>query len=173
MPPLLTDRRREGNIGVFRSRSDPKMATGKRFRQGRILDLIASEKITNQEDLRRRLAQTRVQVTQATLSRDLHELNVVKGPEGYVHPSQAPTGPAPQSSLAHAVREFLLDIRPVQNLLVLRTPPGGAQPLALAVDAAHWKGIAGSIAGDDTILIICTSSRNRAMIQQRLKALAR
>ena len=60
-------------------------------------------------------------------------------------------------ALARALKDFLLDIRPAQNMLVLKTPPGGAQPLAAAVDAEHWKEVAGTLAGDDTVLIICSS----------------
>lgn len=146
------------------------MGVGKRYRQGHILNLITSEKIRNQEELRRRLSQTGIRVTQATLSRDLHELKVVKGAEGYLPPSLSPADAA-QSSLAHAAKEFLLDLRPVQNLLVLRTPAGGAQPLALALDAEGWKEIAGTLGGDDTVLIICTSSRARAAVQRRLEQL--
>lgn len=151
------------------------MATGKRFRQGRILNLIASEKIKNQEELRHWLAQSGIRVTQATLSRDLHELHVVKAVEGYLLPSQAATETATPAAgtLAHAVKEFLLDVRPVQALLVLRTPAGGAQPLALALDAEGWKEVAGTLAGDDTVLVICTSPRSRSAVQGRLEKLVR
>jgi transcriptional regulator of arginine metabolism len=149
------------------------MSSQKRFRQGQILKLIDSETITSQEDLRRRLAQTGVRVTQATLSRDLHQLRVVKGAEGYRSHAAVPAEGAPLASLAHSVGEFLLDIRPVQNLLVLKTPPGGAQPLAAAVDAKNWKEVAGTIAGDDTILVITPSSRARLVVHRRLKAMLR
>jgi len=148
------------------------MAVGKRYRQGHILNLIASETIKSQEGLRQRLAQTGIRVTQATLSRDLHELKVVKGVDGYLPPSLSPTD-SPQHSLTHAAKEFLLDLRPVQNLLVLRTPAGGAQTLALALDAEGWKEIAGTLGGDDTVLVICTSPRARATVQRRLEHLVR
>ncbi|MGH9756607.1 MAG: ArgR family transcriptional regulator, partial [Candidatus Acidiferrales bacterium] len=70
-------------------------------------------------------------------------------------------------------KEFLLDFRPAQNMLVLKTPPGGAQPIAAAVDTEHWKEVAGTLAGDDTSLIIATSSRARAAIQKRMEDLLR
>jgi transcriptional regulator of arginine metabolism len=69
------------------------------------------------------------------------------------------------------LREFLSDVRPAQNLLVLRTPPGGAQPLAAAIDREKWREIAGSIAGDDTILLILPSTRTRKAVQRRIEDL--
>ena len=71
------------------------------------------------------------------------------------------------------LKEFLLDIRPAQNMLVLKTPPGGAQPLAAAVDAEHWKEVAGTLAGDDTVLIITPSRTTRAAIQKRMEDMLR
>ncbi len=149
------------------------MSKRKRFRQGQILKLIDSETITSQEDLRRRLAKTGVRVTQATLSRDLRELRVVKSAQGYRSRSAASSQAGALLSLAHAVSEFLLDIRAVQNLLVLKTPPGGAQPLAAAMDAENWKELVGTIAGDDTVLFIASSSRTCRIVHRRLKMLLR
>ena len=73
--------------------------------------------------------------------------------------------------MARALRQFLRDIRPAQNLLVLKTPPGGAQPLAAAVDAEKWKEVAGTLAGDDTVLIITPSRSARGNLQKRLEDL--
>ena len=73
------------------------------------------------------------------------------------------------SRLARAVNSFLLDIRPAQNMLVLKTPPGGAQPLAAAVDSERWKEVAGTLAGDDTVLIITPSMKARAAVQKRIE----
>lgn len=146
------------------------MSAQKKFRQGQILKLVTSEPIASQDELRKRLVQHRVRVTQATLSRDLRELHLVKTPEGY-RPLAAVAEEAPAlPPLARALAEFLLDIRPAQNLLVLKTPPGGAQPLAAAVDSERWKEVAGTIAGDDTVLIIAPDRRARAAIQKRLEA---
>jgi transcriptional regulator of arginine metabolism len=142
----------------------------KRFRQGQILKLIGGEHIASQDELRRRLWQLGVRVNQATLSRDLHELKLVKTEMGYK--SLAAGGeekPAP--ALAQVLREFLTDLRPAQNLLVLKTPPGGAQPIAFALDRQGWKEIAGTIAGDDTILLILPSNRVRLAVHKRLEAL--
>ena len=119
------------------------MSIGKTFRHGQILRLVSGQPIVSQEELRRRLAQQKMRVTQATLSRDLQELRLVKTQEGYkpetVLPEENGNGMLPLPPLARALREFLLDIRPAENLLVLKTPPSGAQPLAAAVDAVLKK----------------------------------
>ncbi len=146
----------------------------KRFRQGQILKLVAGEAIASQDELRRRLAHLSLRVTQATLSRDIHELQLVKTGTGY-KPLAAAAADASETSslppLASVLREFLSDVRPAQNLLVLRTPPGGAQPLAAAMDHEKWSEIVGSIAGDDTILLILPSTRARKAVQKRIEDL--
>jgi len=149
------------------------MGTHKRMRQGQILKLVGAEAVANQDELRRRLGQMGVRVTQATLSRDLRELKLVKTAEGYRSLSAAAEETSIVPQLARALREFLVDIRPAQNLLVLKTPPGGAQPLAAAVDGEHWKEVAGTLAGDDTVLIITPSRAARAAIQKRMEDLLR
>jgi transcriptional regulator of arginine metabolism len=146
------------------------MNTHKTFRHGQILRLISGDRIASQEDLRRRLAQQRMRVTQATLSRDLQELRLIKTAEGY---KQAPSTPAETSGEAQLTRvlgEFLLDIRPAENLLVLKTPPSGAQPLAAAVDGAKFPEIAGTIAGDDTVLIITPNRKTRESLQKKIES---
>jgi transcriptional regulator of arginine metabolism len=143
----------------------------KPFRQGQILKLVAGEPIANQDQLRRRLAQQGLRVTQATLSRDIRELGLVKTAEGY-KPLGAATAPAPNlPALARALREFLRDALPAQNLLVLKTPPGGAQPLAVAVDRARWPEVMGTIAGDDTVLIITESKATCRAVKKRMEGL--
>jgi len=151
------------------------MRSGKAFRQGQILRLISGEPITNQEELRRRLAAHKMRVTQATLSRDLHELRLVKTQEGYKTVNAVPQEPValPLPPLARALREFLVDIRPAENLLVLKTPPSGAQPLAAAVDGARYPEVAGTIAGDDTVLIITSNKRMRESLQKKMEALVK
>ncbi|MGB7434950.1 MAG: hypothetical protein WBR26_08045 [Candidatus Acidiferrum sp.] len=146
------------------------MSATKTFRHGQILRLVSSERISNQETLRRRLAQQRMRVTQATLSRDLHELKLVKTAEGYRAPSAVPDDTASLPPLTRALREFLLDIRPAENLLVLKTPPSGAQPLAAAVDGAKFPQIAGTIAGDDTVLIITPNRKSRESLQKEIES---
>jgi transcriptional regulator of arginine metabolism len=149
------------------------MSTGKTFRQGQILRLVSDQHIASQEELRRRLAAQKLRVTQATLSRDLQQLHLVKTHEGYKPPSALPEEPAPLPLLGRALSEFLLDIRPAENLLVLKTPPGGAQPLAAAVDAAKFTEIAGTIAGDDTVLIITATKKAREALQKKIQVLVK
>lgn len=147
------------------------MNTAKTFRQGQILRLITGARISNQEDLRRRLAAQKLRVTQATLSRDLQELRLVKTHEGYKQETAPAEEATPLASLARALGEFLHDIRPAENLLVLKTPPSGAQPLAAAVDGSKFPEIAGTIAGDDTVLIITPDRKSRESLQKRIEAL--
>jgi len=138
------------------------------------LKLLAGHAVASQDELRRRLGHLGMRVTQATLSRDLREMRLVKTTEGYRPLSTAAAEEAaPQNTLARALKEFLLDVRPAQNMLVLKTPPGGAQPLAAAVDAERWKEIVGSLAGDDTVLLITPSRGARAAVQKRVEELLR
>lgn len=146
------------------------MSSTKTFRHGQILRLIAAGGVSNQEDLRRRLAQQKLRVTQATLSRDLQELKVAKTIEGYKPVPGITDEMSALPPLVRALREFLLDIRPAENLLVLKTPPSGAQPLAAAVDGAKFPEIAGTIAGDDTVLIITPSRKTRESLQRKIEA---
>ena len=150
------------------------MGAHKTFRQGQILKLLTGEAVASQDDLRRQLIHLGVRVTQATLSRDLRELRLVKTVDGYKPLATAKADDAPPvPALARALKEFLLDIRPAQNMLVLKTPPGGAQPLAAAVDSERWKEVAGTLAGDDTVLIITPSRSARAAIQKRVEEMLR
>ena len=147
------------------------MNTGKTFRHGQILRLISGGAIANQEELRRRLAAQKLRVTQATLSRDIQELRLVKTQGGYKPATAVPEESNGLPSLARALGEFLLDIRPAENLLVLKTPPGGAQALAAAVDAAKFPETAGTIAGDDTVLIVTPKRNTREALQKKIEAL--
>ena len=149
------------------------LASTKRFRQGQILKLVSSAPIASQDELRKQLAHVKVRVTQATLSRDMAELKLVKTAAGYKPLTNGGNESAPQPPLARALREFLLDVRPADNLLVLKTPPSGAQPLAAAVDAAQMKEVAGTIAGDDTVLVITTSRQARIHAQKRMEDMLR
>ncbi len=138
------------------------------------MKLLANQQVASQDELRRQLTHLGVRATQATLSRDLRELRLVKTAEGYRSLADAAAEEtAPQAAIGRAVKEFLLDIRPAQNMLVLKTPPGGAQPLAAAVDAEHWKEVAGTLAGDDTVLIIAPTGAACAAIRKRLEELLR
>jgi transcriptional regulator of arginine metabolism len=150
------------------------MGAHKRFRQGQIMKVLSGQPVASQDELRRRLGHLGVRVTQATLSRDFRELRLVKTTDGYRPLSAAAADESsPLPALARAVKEFLLDIRPAQNMLVLKTPPSGAQPLAAAVDAEHWKEVAGTLAGDDTVLVICSSRSACGAVHKRVEEMLR
>ena len=149
------------------------MAVQKRFRQGQILKLLSGQTVASQDELRRQLGHLGVRVTQATLSRDLRELRLVKTVEGYRPLAKTSEEPSPLPPLVRALKEYLLDIRPAQNMLVLKTPPSGAQPLAAAVDGERWREIAGTLAGDDTVLVITTSRGACRTVQKRLEEMLR
>ncbi len=144
-------------------RSSPKA-----LRHHRILELIAQEPLVTQEEMVRRLSQQGLRVTQATLSRDIKELGLVKTAGGYAVPGAA-TEAAPTPPLSHLLREFVVDVREAQNLLVLKTTPGSAQPVAAALDAERWPELVGTLAGDDTILAISTSSHSCRQLGKRIR----
>ena len=134
----------------------------KNFRQGQILKLIRAKEIYTQEELARELSQLGIQTTQVTLSRDIRELGLVKTGGGYrVLPAQT-SGP----KLVDVANEYLRDIRVAQNLVVLRTSPGNASPLAISIDNERLDEVVGTVAGDDTVLVITedatTADRFRA-----------
>lgn len=144
----------------------------KRLRHGRILELMGEEPLANQEQLRRRLAQDGIRVTQATLSRDLKELGLVKTSQGYALPSAvAEAAAAPPRPLSHLLQEFVLDVRAAMNLLVLKTGPGSAQPVAAALDSQQWREVVGTVAGDDTILIITPTRKACHDVDARIREL--
>lgn len=142
----------------------------KAFRQGQILKIIQSRPIHTQEELARELAAVGVSATQVTLSRDIRELGLVKTKDGYTQLAETVERAAPVDL---AVQEYLLDIRPAQNLLVLKTPAAYANSLAIAIDRAAWAEIAGTIAGDDTVLVICGDLPSAQAVHQRLLGILR
>lgn len=143
-------------------------------RRQRILELIERHTVKNQAELQKLLVEAGHDVNQATLSRDLRDLGVVKGPEGYELPGAASLTPANAgSSLWHAVHSWLLSALPAQNLVVLKTPPGGAHPLALALDheGEALPGLLGTVAGDDTVLAICADTGKARGLVKKLSVL--
>ncbi|MDZ7637581.1 MAG: ArgR family transcriptional regulator [Bryobacterales bacterium] len=137
----------------------------KAFRQGQILKIINAKPVHTQEELARELTALGVPATQVTLSRDLRELGLVKTKDGYMQLQEAPEKGAHFES---AVNEYLLDIRPAQNSLVLKTPAAHANSLAIAIDHADAPEVAGTIAGDDTVLVVCTSNAAADAFHARL-----
>ncbi len=137
----------------------------KTFRQGQILKLIRAGGIFTQEELVRALKDVGIDATQVTLSRDMRELGLVKTAEGYRQIERE----TPNLQFATLAMEFLQDVRQAQNQVVLRTAPGHASSVAVALDDEGWQEIVGTIAGDDTILVICHDSPTA--VQVRLKLL--
>jgi transcriptional regulator of arginine metabolism len=143
-------------------------STPKALRHHRILELVTREPMVTQDEMVRRLSQQGLKVTQATLSRDIKELGLVKSADGYAAPG-AMEDAAPTPSLSHLLREFVVDVREAQNLLVLKTPPGSAQPVARALDTESWPELVGTIAGDDTILLISSSAKSCRQLGKRIR----
>jgi transcriptional regulator of arginine metabolism len=145
----------------------------KSLRHNAIRDLVAHGQVGSQDELRRKLRRRGFAVTQATLSRDIHELRLSKGPAGYAFANGS--GPEDEEnstpSLEGMMEGFGLRARRAMNQVVLATTAGGAQPLAMALDHAGWSDIVGTVAGDDTVLIICTDHRRAGDVESRLKAM--
>ena len=143
------------------------------FRQEQIRKLVRARPLHSQTALAQALRRAGVETTQVTLARDLKELGLVKTPAGYAElgADAAPVAGEGQAELAHIVGEFARDLRPAQNLLMVKTDPGAAPRVAAALDAAGWSEMAGSLAGDDTVLVVCESPRRRLQVEHRLRAM--
>ena len=146
----------------------------KTHRQSLIRDLIDRESITSQEQLRLRLLERGIAVTQATLSRDIRELGLVKRPTDGAYRSLGNVASADAAraaaELVDATGEYLRAQEVITNMIVLRTDPGQAQPLAVAIDRAKLAEVAGTIAGDDTILVICRSPEGAQHVSEQFTA---
>ena len=141
-------------------------------RQSVLLELIDREPLHSQELLRRRLHQRGFEATQATISRDIAELGLVKrsGDGAYQRPgAEVPNPETALAALERAADEFLRRIDRVQQLVVVRTGRGQAQALAEALDRASLPEVVGTIAGDDTILVVARGARAAAVLNKRLK----
>ncbi|HYL76088.1 MAG TPA: ArgR family transcriptional regulator [Bryobacteraceae bacterium] len=137
----------------------------KTFRQGQILKLIRSKRVLTQDDLAQQLKEAYgIQTTQVTLSRDIRELGLLKTHEGYQQVGPSSTGP----DVATVVAEFLQDACLAQNLIVLRTSPGNANALAVALDKESWPEVVGTIAGDDTVLIVAPDNITAGKLREKL-----
>jgi transcriptional regulator of arginine metabolism len=141
-------------------------------RQAVLLEIVEREQLHSQEQLRRRLVQRGFEATQATISRDIRDLGLVKraGDGAYQRPGVETLDPeAALAALERATLEFLRTVERVQQLVVIRTGVGHAQPLALALDRAQLPETVGTIAGDDTILVVARGARGAAALVRRLK----
>jgi transcriptional regulator of arginine metabolism len=141
------------------------------YRRTQILDVLRTEKVVTQEDLRRKLTRRGIHVTQATLSRDIEELGLVKTRAGYRQPEPAEPMAPPEPTLPVVLKEFLTDVRQAANLVVVLTRPGNAHSVAVALDAESWEEVVGTVAGDDTIFVATSDSRQAAEVRKRIRAL--
>jgi transcriptional regulator of arginine metabolism len=143
----------------------------KSYRQSAILEIVDRETITSQEQLRERLRARGIETTQATLSRDIRDLGLIKRPaDGAYRRAGAAGGSVdPEVECRTAVDDYLRRYDVVDQLVVLKTDAGQAQPLAVAIDRAGLAEIVGTIAGDDTILVICRSAPDAAGLSKRLE----
>jgi transcriptional regulator of arginine metabolism len=140
-------------------------------RQRAIIDIVGKGPVPSQEELQRTLAKQGFRVGQATLSRDIHELGLVKSGDGYALPGKEIGVDASLPSVSRLVREFVLDVRPAQNLLVVKTAGGSAQPVAAALDGERWPEVVGTIAGDDAILIVTPDKKAARKLEQKIRGL--
>ena len=139
------------------------------------MDVVEHEAVRSQEQLRQLLVSRGFDVTQATLSRDIKELGLLKrSSDGAYQPAGVePTAPASAlDTLSRALAEYLLNVEAVQQLVVVKTGTGQAQILAVAIDRARLSDIAGTIAGDDTILIIARDPKSAQAVVKQLRDLA-
>ena len=146
-------------------------------RHNAIRELVTSAPVANQDELRRKLRRRGFEVTQATLSRDIHELRLSKGPGGYALPVANGNGAtaveeddAPPS-LAEMIESFGLRVRQAMNQVVIGTVMGGAQPVAAALDYEEWPEVVGTLAGDDTVLVICPDPRRAGEVETRIRTM--
>ncbi len=141
----------------------------KQQRHTAIRELLVDTIVTNQDELRQKLASHGFHVTQATLSRDIHELRLMKGPMGYALPGNGGNTDDDLPGIKEVLRGFGLEVRLAANLLVLITTTGSAQPVAAGVDYEDWPEVVGTIAGDDTVLIICPDEKQAKTLKARIE----
>ena len=137
-----------------------------------ILDLVSRGGVDSQESLQKALGKLGFSVGQATLSRDIKQLNLVKGGQGYVAAPHSKTAEEDLPSMMNLVRQFVVEVTEAQNLLVIKTTIGSAQPVAAALDGTGWPEVIGSIAGDDTVLIVTADKKKAEALARRIRAIS-
>ena len=146
------------------------MASKRSRRQELILSVIAEKPIRNQSELLRELMAAGISMTQSTLSRELKTLGIAKAPDairGYRYVGGQGNANGPMAPVAAFVRH----VERAESLIVVKTPPGNAQGVARAIDVADWSEVMGTIAGDDTILLICRSDVEARAIERRIETI--
>jgi transcriptional regulator of arginine metabolism len=141
----------------------------KTLRQRAVLDVLKHAPVASQDDLQRHLRRRGFKVGQATLSRDIRDLNLSKTAQGYSLPNPENGSGVALPPVSRLVREFVLEIRSAQNLLVIKTIVGSAQPVAASFDETDWPELVGTIAGDDTILIVCPDKDQARTLAGRIE----
>lgn len=144
----------------------------KTARHKAILGVLEDGPVESQEALQHSLVRRGFDVGQATLSRDIHELKLVKGPDGYTRIAETPAPETHLPSVMHLAHQFVVEIRQAQNMLVIKTTVGSAQPVAAALDASHWEEVVGTLAGDDTVLVIATDKKKASALARRIRELS-
>jgi len=134
-----------------------------------IKELLYDTAVASQDELRHKLAKRGFHVTQATLSRDIHELRLSKGPDGYSLPHYAGQEESAFPGIREVLRSFGLEVRQALNQLVLITATGSAQPVAAGIDYEDWPEVIGTIAGDDTVLVICATAEKAETLKQKIE----
>jgi transcriptional regulator of arginine metabolism len=135
-----------------------------------ILELLDAGPVFSQEELQKLLLKRGFEAGQATLSRDIRELGLVKSANGYSQPGrEVAAAESDLPSVSRMVREFVTSVRAAENLLVTKTSTGSAQPVAAALDEENWPEAIGTIAGDDTILIVCQDRRSAGRLADRIQ----
>jgi transcriptional regulator of arginine metabolism len=161
-------------MAAKRPQNQSTSMTQKQERQKAILQLVSEHAIASQEELKRLLGERGWSVTQATLSRDLRELGVVRAPTGsgarYLLPAMVPDDSKP--SLDELLPQWFSRIDGVGELVVLHTLPSGAPPISEALDAQGWSEVIGTLAGENTVLIVCRSPEARAALIDRITLIA-
>ena len=137
-------------------------------RHAAIRELLSEREADSQDELRRMLFRRGHRVTQATLSRDIHELGLVKTPEGYKLP-QGEDGELALPSIERLIETFVYDVKTALNQVIIKTSAGSAQPVSAAIDAEEWEEVVGTIGGDDTILAIAPDAKSAEKLAQRLR----
>lgn len=143
-------------------------------RQQAILSLVGRERMSSQGEIRERLARLGLEATQSTISRDIEELGLARihDHDGvrYVVPGEG-AAPGPRRLLRRLLQEFALGLVPSGNILVVRTPPGAANALAEGLDRVGLSDIAGTVAGDNTILVVAREGTTARQVQRALEEL--
>lgn len=153
-------------------RTPEPVPVGKQGRQQIICDLIATNEIHSQEQLVELLAERGIETTQTTLSRDLTELKVFKGPNGYALPNTDLSVSATTSELKRFLETLLVSIDQASNLVVLKTRPGRAQILGYELDRGGIPLVVGTLAGDDTLFVATRSDADARQLINELQELA-